>query len=140
MLQRRPKKVWVLIGLMAFATVASLVSGGWCFAVFEGLLMAGLLTANDGVRKLMVGLFALSAITLSGFSGGVLFFAVSLRQGSEGRPTLEPREILFMAILAFVLANALFGVWCLTREDVKAWMFRSKLERFEAKANEPTSF
>ena len=127
-----PKKLIALLVLLGVSAALNFANASWIMGGLQVLLAGGLFSANDGVRKLMIGICTVGVVLCG-------FLLAMLIPGVLGG--MDPFALLLAAIVVvFGLAQNAYGVWCLTRRDVVSWMLHRGMANLEAKANEPSGF
>ncbi len=116
-----PTKLIVLCVWMAIGVVAGLYTESFVSAGLQALALLGVMAGKEGVRKLLIVLYILTA----GVSG-TTFVLVAFMQGGASGSVARVAPSLVLALLSVL--PSLYGIWCLTRSDVQRWMFRKSMD------------
>jgi hypothetical protein len=104
-----PPSLTVLFILQGLSVLASLLVGALFSAALSAALLVGLIVGNDGVRKFVIALSALSLL----WSAVLLLGVAGMHAGST-----------LLAVMLIGIAIQVFTIWTLTRSNVRDWMFR----------------
>ena len=114
-----PTKLIVLLALMAVSVGTNLFTGRFLAAIIGGLLIAGVFSGSDSVRKLLI------VLAWIGIAFGVVGLVMLVLAGASG---LGGALAFFGLIgIAYAVACNGFFVWCLAQDDVRDWMFRKSM-------------
>ena len=108
-----PKKLSVVVILFLVSIGFSFQQQAYVSAVVSGLLLAGVIKGNDGIRKFIIGLaFVQIAWALFGITQILVYASFA---------AVEP---VFWAYTAVAIGVPAFLLWAMSQEDVREWMFR----------------
>lgn len=108
-----PGKLKVLVGLMGLSIVLALIGQSWVSAIINILLLVGVLKGSEGVRNILMILAFI----------GLCFGAFALITSAALLLAAGPLGLIGLGGVAVSIAQNGFLLWCLTQQDVQAWMF-----------------
>ncbi len=114
-----PTKLKVLLAWMAIGVVASLVDRAWVDVALAAALFVGVLRAKASARSALIALAWLCiAVIVGGRAFALIMSSVPLA-----------RLPVFLATAALEVSTKAFVIWCLSQDDVRAWMTERTAQR-----------
>lgn len=123
----------VYLALSAVYVLFSLAMGLWPDAVTTLVIVLGVISGNEVVRKFAVGLAALWALLFGGMSLLALLATVTHAFNGDHSVVVHLASMAAIVLMAVIrIGQPLLIIRCLSDKEVKSWLFERSLPGLRA--------